>query len=320
MAPGARTVTAVFTPSSSCFVTPNATAPLTITTEDAVASIDDGFYSLCATCSSTTVTLVALVKDITAVGGDADAGDIRDASVTFVNPASGTPYCTAPVGLISAADPKSGLASCTFAANLGNADSTSYDVGVKVDGYYARAAAYDAVVTVSRSYETGFITGGGYLLLSGSSGLLAGDRGTRNNFGFDVKYNKSKTNLQGHINTILRRLESDGVLHVYQVKGNAMLSLSVDTSQNATHPSPTAVFTGQASIQDVTNPLAPVAVDGGATFKVTMTDKGEPGTGDLIGLSVFASANKGGGLWYSSSWSGTATLEQALAGGNLIVH
>jgi hypothetical protein len=37
-------------------------------------------------------------------------------------------------------------------------------------------------------------------------GGLRGGRapGTKNNFGFNVKYNKSNTNLQGNINTIVR--------------------------------------------------------------------------------------------------------------------
>ena len=103
-----------------------------------------------------------------------------------------------------------------------------------MNNYYTRNSSADnTVVTVSKPIGTNFITGGGYLVLSQPSGLKAGDPGTKNNFGFNVKYNKGFTNLQGNINTIIRRTESDGILHVYQVKGNAMTSLSVDATLSA---------------------------------------------------------------------------------------
>jgi hypothetical protein len=116
-------------------------------------------------------------------------------------------------------------------------------------------------------------------------------------------------------------LESDGIVHVYQVKGNAMTSLAVNpaTCPKATASSPClATFNGKANIQDITNPAAPIAVDGNATLQVTMTDKGEPGAGsDTIGITVW---NKSGGLWFSSEWNGTKTVEKPLGGGNLVVH
>jgi hypothetical protein len=58
-------------------------------------------------------------------------------------------------------------------------------------------------------------------------------------------------------------------------------------------------------------------VDGNAVLQMWMTDNGEPGTGDTLGIQVL---NKNGGVWYSSNWSGTNTVEQNLAGGNLSVH
>src|SRR5207247_3714195 len=100
------------------------------------------------------------------------------------------------------------------------------------------------------------ITGGGYLALQNSAGTIAGGPGTKNNFGFNVKYNKSGTSLQGNINAIVR----SGAL-VYQIKGNSMTSLSVNAATKA------AVFNGKASIQNITNPLSPVSVDGTATLQ-----------------------------------------------------
>jgi hypothetical protein len=166
------------------------------------------------------------------------------------------------------------------------------------------------VVTVSKPLND-FITGGGYLVLAQSAGLKAGDVGSKNNFGFNVKYNHSGSNLQGKINIIIRRTESDGVLHVYQIKGNSMTSLSVNTSTGK------ATFNGKANIQDITDPLSPVSVDGNATLQVTMTDRGEPGSTDSIAVTVW---NKDGGLWFASHWDGTQTVERTLGGGNLVVH
>jgi hypothetical protein len=58
-------------------------------------------------------------------------------------------------------------------------------------------------------------------------------------------------------------------------------------------------------------------IDRDATLQLTMTDKGEPGTADTLGITVL---NTEGGLWYSSNWNGVNTVEQPLGGGNLVIH
>lgn len=93
-----------------------------------------------------------------------------------------------------------------------------------------------------------------------------------------------------------------------------MTSLATDLTTTPTHPFATATFNGKANIQDITNPVAPISVDGNATLQVQMTDKGEPGRDDTIAITVW---NKSGGLLFSSNWSGTKTIEQLLGGGNL---
>jgi hypothetical protein len=142
--------------------------------------------------------------------------------------------------------------------------------------------------------------------------LIQPRQGSKNNFGFNLKYNKGGTNLQGNLNTIVRSENGK----VYQVKGNVMTSLSVDIKKTLAHPYPTAVFNGKASIQDITDPLAPLPVDGNATLQVSMTDAGEPGSSDKIAITVW---NKAGGLWFASHWNGSRTMEQLLSGGNLKV-
>jgi hypothetical protein len=276
------------------------------------------------TASTATVTLSATIKDITAVPADAAydafAGDIRKARVMFVNRDAGN----APISgwltpvLVSATDLKTGTVIFSWAVNIGTQNSQSYNIGMLVDapGYYTQNSSEDdQIITVSKPLAD-FVTGGGYLVLQTSAGAKAGNVGSRSNFGFSVKYNKNGTNLQGNINAIVRRTESDGRLHTYQIKGNSMTSLAINTATTTTHPYPTAVFDGKASIQDITNPLAAVSVDGGASLNVTMTDRGEPGTTDGIAITVW---NKNGGLWFSSNWNSTTTIEQTLAAGNLKV-
>ena len=84
-----------------------------------------------------------------------------------------------------------------WAVNIGTADSATYTVGIRVNGYYARNSAEDdAVVTVAKPLNS-FISGGGHIVLTDSAGLKAGDDGSKANFGFGVKFNQSGTNLQG---------------------------------------------------------------------------------------------------------------------------
>jgi hypothetical protein len=287
--------------------------------EDARAYYTGTLFASTGSGSTTTLTLSATIRDITAETGDPAydgfAGDIRNAKVSFINRATNAVIATVPVGLVNLADTKTGTATYTWNVDIGTSNSIDYTIGIVISNYYARnASTENTVVTVSKSMDD-FITGGGYLKLTGSSGLKAGDVGSNNNFGFNVKFNKARTSLQGNINTIIRRTESDG-LHVYQIKGNSMTSLS---ASSATTTSPgTAVFNGKASIQDITNPLIPpVSVDGGAQLQVTMTDNGEPGLYDAIAITVW---NKQGGLWFASNWDGIKAREQLIGGGNLKVN
>jgi hypothetical protein len=289
-----------------------------VTQEDARAFYSGVLFASTGSSTSSTadVVLAATVMDISVTadaGGDTYPGDIRNANVTFVDRDHGNAIlCTANVGLINPNDLQSGTASCNTTVNLGNANSLTLRVGIIVGNYYTRNdPTEDGLVTVSKAIGTEFVTGGGYLTLTDSAGLKAGDSGSKNNFGLDVKYNRGGRNLRGHVNIIVRRTEADGSLHVYQVKGNALTSLTVNAATGQ------AVFTGRASIQDVTDPNNTISVDGNATIQFVMTDLGEPGSSDTIGITVW---NKNGGLWFSSHWDSTKTIEQLLGGGNLIVH
>jgi hypothetical protein len=243
---------------------------------------------------------------------DGSRGDIRNAKVTFTNMA-GSPYpgCSnLPVGLVTTGDTTVGAATCNTAIPFGTSGSTQYDIRILVNGHYVdNNTAENSVVTVSQA-TSGMITGGGYLVNTNSGGQYAADAGQKTNFGFNVKYNKSNTNLQSNINTIIRR---GG--RVYQIKGNSMTSLTNQLNSSGTGG--TSTFNGKASIQDITNPLATVAIDGNVSLQVKMTDNGEPGSSDKIGITVW---NKNGGLWFSSNWVSPNTVQQLLEGGNLVVR
>jgi hypothetical protein len=294
-----------------------ATTTLTISAEDARATYSGlmFFSTPSATATTATVTLRATIQDITAVDptSDANAGDIRNATVVFVDRGKPPPntLCTASLTLISASDPKTATATCSFTGNVDSTGSAQYEVGTVISGYYSRNDANDdTVITVSQPL-TNFITGGGYLTMTKSAGKYAADAPTRENFGFNAKFNKNGSNLQGHINLIFRR---GG--RVYQIKTTSFTSLTQQLGSGGNPPS-AAQFAAKANLTDVTNPTAPISLEGGASFQMTMHDNGEPGSSDQIGFTLYSSSNQ---LLFSSLWDGTKTLEQILGGGNVVIH
>lgn len=310
VAPGKYQIRVTVTDDQDGISTTNVT--LTVTPEAARANYTGALFASTTSPSSgaAVVTLSATIRDITAVPDDPaydpSAGDICNATVTFINLDNNTILAKdVPVGLVSLSDPTTGTATYNWRVDIGAADSMSFTIGIVVNGWYTRDVSEDdTIVTVSRPLASDFITGGGYLLLERSAGLCAGDPGSKANFGFNVKFNKSGKNLQGNINVIVRRAG-----RVYQAKGNVMSSLSVVGNR--------ATFNGKASIMDITDRLNPISIDGNATLQVVMTDEGDPGTSDSIAITVW---NKKGGLWFASNWNGTATTEQTLAGGNLVIR
>jgi large repetitive protein len=340
LAPGTYTITATFVSSNGNFSGSGATAiqTLTVIKEDARATYTGALYASTSSSTSTsaTVTLAATIQDITAVTGDPAhddyPGDIRNATVTFVNrDANNAVLGTAPIGLVNLGDIKVGTATTNVTMTVGSCSTPpcaqSYTIGIIVSGHYTRNSSDDNTVITVAQPGTNFISGGGYVALTNSGGVKAGDAGSKNNFGLNVKYNKSGSNLQGNINTIIRRTESDGIQHVYQIKGNSMTSLSVNQGASSgcanggTAANPcTATFNGKASIQDITDPNNVISVDGNATLQVDMTDYATSNGQlpvDMIGVTVWS---KSGGMWFSNNWTGTKTAQQSLGGGNLSVH
>jgi hypothetical protein len=89
-----------------------------------------------------------------------------------------------------------------------------------------------------------------------------------------------------------------------------MTSLGIDISKPLEGLN--AVFTSKVTLKDLT---AGTSI-GGVDLQVNMTDRGEPGSSDAIGISVY----NGSILLYSSYWKVNLTAQMMLGGGNLLVH
>jgi hypothetical protein len=207
-----------------------------------------------------------------------------------------------------------GVGTCNWTAVV-NGDASEYVVATTIGGYYLRDnSTDDTVVTVARPLPS-FITGGGYLVLTDSAGQFAGATGSHANFGFHVKFNKKLTNLQGGANIIVR---SGG--RVYQIKSNSTTSLGVSAG--------VAQFEAKANLTDVTDPNAPVAIGGNYVLQMRMHDNSASGATDTVSFTLWDIRRTGSGndatttqlLLFSSKWTGSLTVEQTLAGGNVMVH
>jgi hypothetical protein len=325
-APGSYSVTAKFTSTNLNFTNSDGgPVTLTITREDARAYYTGSplFWGTSISSTSANVALSATIKDITAVTGDpaydAFAGNISNAKVTFVDrdksnaPLSGCSNLS--VALVNPNDTTVGTTTCNTTLNISNSGGTPYNIGIVVNNYYDdNLSVEDFVVMIAQPLTSNFITGGGYQLLTNSAGQYAGDPGSKANLGFNVKYNKTGTNLQGNLNIVIR---SGG--RVYQIKSNSLQSLGVNPSScaRATFTSPCkANFVSKANLTDITNPNAPISLGGNLILQVQMTDKGNPGSSDTFSFALW----NGSQLLFSNNWTGTSTIEQILKGGNLVIH
>lgn len=192
---------------------------------------------------------------------------------------------------------------------------TTYDIHIELDDCYYTGITNCYPLTVYNSVGD-FITGGGHMIITeNAEGIYAPSPDSKLNFGFNVKFNKRGTNLQGKMNIIYRELEDGEVVKVYQIKTTSTTSLG--TNKTGTNEF-IADFTSKATLTDVTNPEAPVGIMGNLTLHVTMTDRGEPGNMDMIGFALYDGSPSS--LFMSSNWTGTKTAEQYIDGGNLVVH
>jgi hypothetical protein len=323
----AKTVTAVINGKNPNFTISDPTTSLTVTPEDAAAAYTGDM--LVFTSTSATVTLRATIQDITAAlpaGADQTAGDIRNAKVDLKVNGTAPAGCTGLTPTLIGSDPRTGSVSCPATLTSGTS-STEYTISVAVSNYYQDTTDGDiGVVEVAQPNGT-FITGGGYVVSTTSGKYGSSPASSRTNYGFNIKYNKSGTNPQGHVNIIFR---SGG--KVYQIQSNSTTSFGTSLQ---TPPLPGAAclgppdlttcwglgdFKANANLTDVTNPLSPQPVStpsGHApTVQMSLTDKGDPGSADTVAITLW----DGNTLLFSSNWNGASTVQQLIGGGNLVVH
>jgi hypothetical protein len=303
-----KLVTAQFSGIDEDFEVKDATTNLTVIPENGCAYYAGVYYASTGSAlleEATVVLATTIVEE-----DDGYPGEFLNNTMVRFND-SGSPITSVPA--LNAGEIGAGPAIGTASYEWTGVDVDVYDITVAVMGYYSNAeldgCSGEALVTVGKP-SPDFITGGGFVTLENSMGLLAGSPGTKNNFGFIVKYNRKMTNLQGNLNTIFRRMEDDG-MHLYKIKSNVLSSLAINENQ--------ATFTGKANIQDITDPLNVGDVAGNCILQFTLTDNGEPGTADLISITVWKSD---GGMWFTTHWDGIEyrPAEKLLDGGNLVVN
>ena len=310
-APGSYPVTVTVTDDTGGTGTTSFT--IVVTQENAEATYTGDMLAFTASDgSSASVLLRAVVRDSSAVAsfGDTQPGDIRNATVTF---REGATIICGPIAVaLINGDTTTGTANCTTTLSLG-----AHQIDISVNNYYLGTTS--GIVEVAQPNGS-FVTGGGYLTIGKSAGTYLADTGSKMNFGFNVNY-KNRKNLMGHANIIFT---SGG--RTYQIKSTAIDSLGIALKSSnggqvcSGPPSLTcygiANFRSKANLIDVTDPLAPISLGGNLTLQMTMTDKGEPGSNDTIGVTLW----NGSKLLFSSEWKGSKTVEQLLGGGNLVVH
>ena len=282
----------------------------TVTPEDARVSVISPRLVSAAASGPTTVLLAATIQDISATAdaaGDVDAGDIRNATVTFVDRATNATLCTAPIGLSKPSDLRTGVITCTFTRDFGTTLPASLVVGTRVAAYYTRDAAADDVTMSIVASTADFITGAGSFGVATAAGPNAPDLNSEGKFELNMQYQKAD-DLRGRFHLTFNRTET-GAVKKYELEIVTPMSMTV---QRATGGG-TATIIGTASIVDVSANTTLVTA---APVVVVATDAGEPGTNDGVSITVY---NPAGGVWFASGWNGLQAVEQKLKNGNLTV-
>ncbi|WP_375303882.1 MBG domain-containing protein, partial [Niastella sp. OAS944] len=320
MAPGAKTVTAIYnTPnvnyglnSSNC----TGTCSLTITQENAEVTYTGQTYLSLPTTSaiSLTVTLSATIRDLFP-SADGDRGNIKNARVTFKRD-DGTIMGTQNLIPVLMTDSTTGLVTTSFPYTLSQTEQQSgganFQIYAVVDNYYNISISdMPTNITIARP-GADFVTGGGYLKNSSCAGAIAGSKDLKTNFGFNMQYTKSGSNLKGQCNIIIR---SNG--RIYQVKSNAVNMLAVSPPPQGSTSVP-AYFNTKANYKDITDPSNPIALGGNLDLTVKMNDVSTGGQGDQVSILIMDPNTTQ--VIFSSNWNGAQTVLQNLGGGNVSVR
>ena len=221
--------------------------------------------------------------------------------------------------LFRSTDGSVGTASAIVQLNIGSANAASFQIAVGITGAYTNNPA-DAlslnIVTVSKPVTGGYITGGGEVDNSGSSGIIRGHSTLNTDYNFDIQYTKSGTNPKGKAQIIVRSyFDRNGILgsklRTYIITTNAIALLNVGT------PLATGTFSAKANLVEQLDDFSTVAIEGGATFQ--MVAHQSDCTTQQIAITLH---RKAGGIWFSSNWNTTSartTLKSVTSGSKVYV-
>ncbi len=250
-APGPHSTTANFVSNNPYYNNSSGSNTLNVTPENAeVAFPSSNPFAVKVNSPGGTAGPITFCADIREVP-DGSAGDISNATAAFsFAPVAGGTGPTVSVVTYSGGGVGGTRRACV---TLTNVRVNVYDITVTVGGYYTGTGS--SVLAVFDP-SLGFVTGGGRVSNPGT--------GCSANFGISVKYQKN-SKPQGSVLYMEHCPTGDSKL-----KSNALDSMSIVNG--------TAIILGRATFRDV----------GNYSFRMTVTDNGEPGSSDLFGLRITA--------------------------------
>lgn len=288
----------------------------TITIAQAAASAtytgDPMAFLPTAAATTATILLQATAIDTALAAGapDSGLGDIRTATVSFMEGATSLcgPLPVASIGASLAA----GAANCSVPLGAG-----THTIDIVVDGNYTGTSQATVIVTNAVKGTASELIGEGEFVFSNSSsaGMYAADAGSTGKFQLagqlDTKGPKGSAALTYTAGPKTYRIEMTSL----QVlgKGRQAGGTNCDKAPSATCAG-LGYLRGTASLLDPTT-KKPTTIGTGFTVQVVLTDRGK-GTTDSIGFTLW----DGTTLLFSSEWDGAVTRELTLTKGNLAAN
>ncbi len=257
--------------------------------------------------STSTVANVEYIATLTDTA-DGSRGVVTNAQARF---AGGTSPRTVPVtlltpGVFTVGTARTGIHTETLSQSEFSNGGKTFEMNVTTEGgFYTGQNNPPTLITVAVP-GADFVNGGGSLAMAQSVGTFAATAGSRMNFGFTMKWNKSGRNIKGQANIIFRRLVNGG-WRTYQIKSNAVNTLGTFNVTGGRR----ADFNTKANLTDITNPAAPVSLGGNMDLSVQAFESTDRTLRDQISVTL----RNGGVLVFSSSWNGSASVMQNLSGG-----
>jgi VCBS repeat-containing protein len=250
-------------------------------------------------------------------------GNITHATATFflVNNDIKTDINSTPIPVTQTTDLHNGFAMYNWNTSItGNDMSAIYTIGLKASEYYTGESEDYAVINLALP-DGEFMTGGGTIghkdeLNPGYLGILGENADPMINFGFNTKYNKKGTNLQGKSTIIIRGyFDDDPELDHYQIKSNATDSLSVfsDFKENYKER---ATFLAKANLFDLDDEIT---LEGNLSLRVEVYDAdktvGITDDVDQFGINLTDSSDN---LLFATGLLDAGLV--TLTGGNVVIH